>query len=686
MKTFTLSFKPGARNEIKNRYYPVWATISSIEMLKNVVQYDNVAGSYKDDIRRKEKFIKTDCVFMDIDNDFSENSADWITPEKLAERLPDVAFYAVCSKSHMKQKDEYSPRPRHHYYFALSEVIEKVSRIDEIKEMLFVVVPEFDPKAKDAARFFAGVENPQCELIDGSLCIDEFLVINNIQLPEKTITNKSEGNTEGNEKEGFILSGARNDTIFRTALNALQQYSDEKARQIFDAACARCKPPLSVEECARTWQSAVKTRDEIKQRYAVKKKALTLKVVAETLKGLNIQLRFNVINRKNECSDLPQNESILSEYYDMSASDKEKANDKLLPLFLTAFFKDKHFSFSENFLNGCLQAVADANPRNPVLEMIQATTYDGKKRIDELCRVLGIQDNEMYCTFLKKWLHQTVALALNDDGSISLEFVLVLQGKQGTGKTNFFKHLAGDHELFLEGAVIDTRNKDSLMQGVDTWITEIGEFDATASKEQSSLKAFLTQSHDVFRRPYAKKAEKIERRTSFCATVNPENVLRDETGNRRYVFIHVDNIDKKFIFEKMTPEYVAQLWREVYDTLYITNGRTGFYLTDAEREFSEKANQSYSVVIEGETEIRDILDFSTNPEYWQWYTVTELKEKYSILEKEKVKSPKLGRAIVKVLKSYGYDIDEYRRCVHGCMQYKLPRKRGDYTQEILENK
>ena len=79
-------------------------------------------------------------------------------------------------------------------------------------------------------------------------------------------------------------------------------------------------------------------------------------------------------------------------------------------------------------------------------------------------------------------------------------------------------------------------------------LCELGELDSTLKREQSSLKAFITQPLDTIRMPYAEKATKTPRRTSFCGTVNPQDYLRDETGSRRFWTIPVTKlINKRYL-------------------------------------------------------------------------------------------------------------------------------------------
>ena len=690
MKSYTLSVAEGKRQVSGNTIYSKQVAIYSLDDLRSAVQFDHVAGLFKNNERNTKNFISADCLMMDCDNGHSDKAEDWLTPEKLAERLPDVEFSAVPSRNNMKDKvtrdkkgnvtETVTARPRNHYYFPLSEAITKAATIRALKEKLLVLVTEFDAGAKDAARFFYGVEQTQAELFEGSLCVDEFLEINDIEPDAEhkpDIHEQEQANTanEGQQEQqgDTIKPGERHGTLLKVAVEALSKHGQEKAHTLLLKAAERCNPPKPIEEVNSIWEWALSKHNEFKEKFSEKKHVLTLRTVERTLQELNISVNFNVITRDLEISDLPAECEHLPEgYYHMDSNAKKQANTELLPLFLESFFKDKQFKFSKDFLTCGIAAIANTHRYNPVLDLIQATKWDGEDRITKLYHVLGIQDNEYHCGFLRKWLHQAIALAGNDDGAINLEFVLVLQGKQGVGKTNLFRALAVRPEWFKEGCVIDTGSKDSIIESTCVWLAEIGELDSTLRKEQASLKSFLTQHRDTYRRPYARKSDNVERRTCFCGTVNPEQVHRDDTGSRRFVYIHVDRIDKPFLYEHMTPEWCAQLWRQVYDTLYVANGRKGFYLTDEEKAYSEKSNEDFSAPIPYETEFLDLLDWDSDPELWhEGYTATEVLNMcgYSTGRGDATKA---GRALAKLCKRF---TGEEGKRSNGRTTYRVPEKR-----------
>lgn len=416
---------------------------------------------------------------------------------------------------------------------------------------------------------------------------------------------------------------------------------------------------------------------------------LSIPIIEDYLAKSNITVQFDVIKKAMNVSGFEDNDPALPRgYAGLSDNDKRRQAPALLPLVLTAILRRNHYTFSDKFLTDCLEQLAQMHKHNPVKAMLDATTWDGTDRITALIKALKLDifdihgtaedwnKSSYYCTCLRKWLHQAIALALNDEGKRKADFVLTLQGKQGIGKTNFFRALAVRPEWFREGATIDTRDKDTIIQATAVWICELGELDATLRKEQSDLKGFLTRTHDTYRRPYARTEETVERRTCFCATVNPQEINRDITGSRRFVYINVDGMDKQFIFQTMTPDWCSQLWRQVYEELYLRNPE-GYHMTDEDLRMTEENNAPYREPIKAEIELRDLIAWETIGQTddeghelckWQEYTLTEVKQAYE-------KSLRLldGRVIGKALKLLCDEYGATIRTLHGRTIYRLPK-------------
>ena len=113
---FTL-YTADCRENARNIRYPNPAAITSAADLKKATAYDHVCAQYADGIRKEANFQFSDVLPMDCDNDHSDNPSDWLTPERLAQQLPDVAFAATYSRHHMQAKGKFSARPRFHVFF-----------------------------------------------------------------------------------------------------------------------------------------------------------------------------------------------------------------------------------------------------------------------------------------------------------------------------------------------------------------------------------------------------------------------------------------------------------------------------------------------------------------------------------------------------------------------------------------
>ena len=629
MKSFHLSSNPNVFQNKNNADYPEIKEVKCLDDLKEVASHDHVGAVYKNNHRSKENFIYADCVLMDIDNTVSDNPENWTTPEGLHDFFKNVEVAIIYSRNHMKVKDRKTARPKFHVYFPLRERITNHDDLRNIKERLLKKYPPFDTNAKDAARFFYGVENPSGCMFEGEKYIDE------IYLPELETENKAPVDRK-------IISGNREVTLHEIAYTNLFLYDKDKARKIFDDAVASCEPPLPANEVLHAWNSAEIFVDKVKkQREERAKKELDTATLEKILNELNIFIGIHAITGKMDVRRLPENSPLIHEAF-KNGSENKKYRDsvELLPLFLTSFLKKKGFKFSADFLRNAISAIASSNEFNPVLDKIRnRVTWDGVNRIWDLHEILGIQSFNFERIMLKKWLVQCIAMLHNENCDVNNDFVLVLQGAQGLGKTLFFRQLALNPDYFCEGATIDMRDKDSIINATSCWICELGELDSTLKKEQSNLKAFITATKDRYRAPYARNYTDKPRRTCFCATVNPEKFLRDETGSRRFVTIHVDKIELDRL-KNLTPDFMFQLWRQVYE-IYLQD-KNYYRLTREEIEENEKRNVNSTIDLAGEREILESLDWNSTA--WRFQSATDIKNLLQL----KLEARQIGKALAKI--------------------------------------
>ena len=230
-----------------NCFYPTRVEVSSAEDMAKALAFDHVCAEYDKNYRSISNFQCSNVVVMDCDNDHSEDPADWITPEKLDELMPDIAYVVAPSRHNMLPKDGKAARPRFHVYFYIEETTD-VDYYAALKNAIYQTFPFFDGNARDAGRFIFGTDMEADDVIwhDGWVMISE----------EVTLTEEEQ---ELPTTKGPILEGNRNNTLSRFAGRVLKRYGEcDKARDIFYEEAAKCNPPLADSELQTIWFSALK--------------------------------------------------------------------------------------------------------------------------------------------------------------------------------------------------------------------------------------------------------------------------------------------------------------------------------------------------------------------------------------------------------------------------------------------
>ena len=234
--------------------------------------------------------------------------------------------------------------------------------------------------------------------------------------------------------------------------------------------------------------------------------------------------------------------------------------------------------------------LADSNQFNPVTEWIESVGWDGTPRLDAFYDT--VQEDTEKCSakmkriVMMRWAVSAIAAAFSPNG-IMARGVLVFQGVQYSGKTRWIDALAPKGmELIKTGRALNVHDKDSVKQIVSSWISELGELDATFKKSDiAALKAFITSDTDELRRPYAAAESQYARRTVFAASVNESKFLQDDTGNSRFWVIPIISINHAHQLD------MQQVWAEFYR---LWKGGEKHYLTNSEMAMLNGHNESFT--------------------------------------------------------------------------------------------
>ena len=211
----------------------------------------------------------------------------------------------------------------------------------------------------------------------------------------------------------------------------------------------------------------------------------------------------------------------------------------------------------------CVVEVAKQNPYDPVKAYLEhCSLTEEPTYIDRLASTyLRPQDaSKTEPTLYDKMLKCTLiaAVARVFEPGCKHDYACVLLGEQGARKSSFWKALGGH---FFSDALRDCQSKDDLMVLHRSWIMEWAELDHITNRGRAGLiKAFLSQSTDMFRVPYGKATESFPRRGIIVGSTNSDEFLVDETGNRRFWVIPVGVTHSDPINVDMLMKEVDAIW------------------------------------------------------------------------------------------------------------------------------
>jgi len=220
---------------------------------------------------------------------------------------------------------------------------------------------------------------------------------------------------------------------------------------------------------------------------------------------------------------------------------------------------------------------------HPVRAYLDGLVWDGVPRTETwLIDHLGVEDQPLHRIFGERFL--TAAVARVMDPGCKMDTCLVLKGRQGVGKSQVPRILAGDD--WFSDSDIDLGSKDKYQQLDGVWIYEIAELQSFRGREATAVKAFMTSQTDNYRPPFGRHRINVPRQTVFVGTTNDDDFLDDPTGSRRFWPVTVG--------PELDLEGLAavrdQLWAEACEA-YANDGLT--YLTRAEAQQLVVSNAAF---------------------------------------------------------------------------------------------
>lgn len=217
-----------------------------------------------------------------------------------------------------------------------------------------------------------------------------------------------------------------------------------------------------------------------------------------------------------------------------------------------------------------LEKVCMNHRRNLVTEWLDSLTWDGEDRMDGLLwTFLGAEMSDYTVEVTRLLMFGAIARAYH--AGSKFDYMPVLVGRQGLGKSYFLRKLAHCSDWFLDN--LTTMEGDGAIEKLrGMWIVEVAELASIKKDKIETIKAFITQINDVYRPKYGRETIFRPRSCVFCGTTNSTAFLADITGNRRFLPVDVGLCEPQMsLFDNGVDEYFNQCWAEAVFKFRSTN-------------------------------------------------------------------------------------------------------------------
>jgi hypothetical protein len=172
--------------------------------------------------------------------------------------------------------------------------------------------------------------------------------------------------------------------------------------------------------------------------------------------------------------------------------------------------------------------------------LIDVPDWDGEDRIAFMCARLRPADISVrvFTDLFKDWCAKFWEKILEPEKIQNR--CIVLSGRQGIGKDIWVKSLFCSLENYISDLTLcgsHTKETDIACVMGSSLLMFISEFDKTREIGVETLKELITKESFSFVRKYDRDPTRLINRCSVIGACNPETVLRDFTGNRRFLLI-----------------------------------------------------------------------------------------------------------------------------------------------------
>lgn len=241
-------------------------------------------------------------------------------------------------------------------------------------------------------------------------------------------------------------------------------------------------------------------------------------------------------------------------------------------------FKDAHYTImrialerrgfeppSKEGVRDAMMLVADNNAFDSAQLWLSRQHHDGVERVETfLPRYFGTADTP-YTRAVSRYIWTAMAGRVMEPGC-QADMAPILVGGQGLRKSSAIAAMVPDRDFFAE--ISFSEKEDDLsrkMRGL--LLAEIAEMKGLHGRDQEWIKAWMTKRYENWTPKFKEFNTRFARRSINIGTANKQELLVDETGNRRWLptvvgeVVDIDGIKRDR----------GQLWAEAA-TLFVAGG------------------------------------------------------------------------------------------------------------------
>lgn len=279
--------------------------------------------------------------------------------------------------------------------------------------------------------------------------------------------------------------------------------------------------------------------------------------------------------------------------------------------------------------------------------------WDGTPRIEALARLVPT-DNPNWPRLFRRWFLSMVAHWMGIDKEHGNNTAPILIGKQAYRKSTFCRILLPPElrQFFTDS--LDLRTKQEAERCLTRFLLiNIDEFDQLSEQQFAFVKHLFQKPNVSMRRMYSDTIAQQRRYTSFIGTSNHEEILRDPTGNRRYLCVRVTAP-----IQVETPIDYAQLYAEA--VTLIRQGKECYWFGDEEEALLKESNKAFETQSPQEHIFLDLFEAvpASDPR-GTWMKLTDI---LTAMSRHRL----FNRKTMNNLRSLG----------HVLVRFNLPRKRS----------